>query len=144
MKRKKTNMVKSFLDRHGITQMWVASRLGITPGTLDFFTGDHGFREDVATAFVYTLHSVGKKLSKFKFGKDHVTDFDYLKNECGIQHRHLGNQLGIKISGSLAWRVKCGLSASEQVILMASLKETAQACSAFELPKESIRQSKAA
>ena len=137
-------MVKSFLERHGITQVWIIKQLDIPEGTFSFFAGEHGFREDVATAFVYTIHDVGKKLSKFRFSKDHSSDFDYLKNECGIQHKHLGEQLGIKISGSLAWRVKCGLSPSEQAILLASLKETAQACSAFELPKESIRQSKAA
>ena len=144
MHKEKTNMMKSFLDRHGITQLWVIKQLDVPWSTFDYFTGEHGFREDVALSLVKIIHDVGKKLSKFKFGKDHIADFDFLKNECGIQHRHLGKQIGIKISGSLAWRVKCGLSPSEQAILLASLKETAQACSAFELPKESIRQSKAA
>lgn len=144
MKKVANTMMRSFFIRHGIVQNWVVLQLDTSDGNFRYFCGEHGFPEDIAEQLTHLIRKVGKKLAKFRFSSNNLADFDFLKDECGIMHKHLGEQLGIRVSGSLTWKLQQGLSPAEKEILLASLRETAVACQHFELPENSIRRKKAA
>lgn len=132
------NMLREFLDTHGITQNWVVLRIDV-PQASFFYYLNNGFTPEVADRLTTAIREIGDRLAKFKLTSNNVADFDFLKSECGIQHKYFWQFTGCRMASSLGWKLRKGLSPDEKTAIMAAIKQTAIACKKFKLPAEIVR-----
>lgn len=132
---KVNNMLTEFLRNNGQTALWVIETLELPSATLSRPTTTMTHLPKIERLF----KQVAKKVERFRFSSNHVQDFDYLKNECGVMHNHLGRLIGYKVSGKLNWRLQRGLSPEEQATILTELSRIAQALKSYRVADEQQR-----
>jgi|GEM_PF-2618958 len=135
--------MKSFCERYGIKQSWIARNTTISESMLSRQFCSSTVSQEVADQLIPLFKTTGEKLQRFRFSKNHKKDIADLRCIYGISSAWLAEQLGMKLSSFVVYLMR-GLTEDKTTSLQLALQDVANAMIHFKIPKKALKDSLAA